>query len=913
MTLIKWYIMFISIALLVGMVQAEDIELELKTPGTMFLPGSMFKLDMEITNYGSDHDQSLIYVALNVGTDDYWFYPDWVRYPPGLDCMIMDINGFSNHDLNIIPEFDWPADTGEFFNASFIAAVVSTNGSLISNIPILPFGWTSSPMVSSIDPVYGPPGKRLKISGGGFDLAAGEIKVLINGYQFPVISTGVDDDGLEYVITLIPPLASSQYDVKLITNGLESNSISLFIEDMASTGKPQGQVLDEVSLGMKTLFSKIETQIIPDAVSDGLIPAAAQVDYQETIDRANMIFNAFYAEIAALPSDHKDFLESVIAQNGLDEIFSEISSTSPSEIARGDVSSFMACLALDTTSACLTAVDQAWSLVDLATIIAAILSGGAGLPAAGGSFGVHYAIIIVDATLDGFFPIDLQEITLQGQTGALYVHIDHEAEYKIQGVFDNQKPPLQATFGVVLSTFLEGLGPFLPANVDEQLRNWIIGKLSSMGLNLGDSILGEDIMNWGDPSPEIFYVDFFLYGSIDLNNLLAMSAMFVNAGPMLQLMNQFNLNVFPETGITVSNLAILDYDLDQEVITITGKATGSTSITFNAFSFTVTDAWWNILGVELPGPITKHQEVIVSAASDPTPTPSPATATPTPNVPTPTPTHPVPTPTPQPSPADLVYVPPGSYLMGSSPDELCHYANEEPVHTVTLTQGFYILKTEVTQQQWIDVFGTNPSTFQGMNRPVESVTWYDACIYCNRLSSAGGLTPCYYEDELFTTVFDGTPPVNHGDVYWNPDANGYRLPTEAEWEYACRAGTTGPYNSGEINTSCGSDSILDPLAWYKYTSDTGNGRETHDVGTKQSNALGLFDMHGNVEEWCWDGFDFDYYASSPTEDPTGPEFATNRVKRGGAYSRGAGTCRSAERLNSGPGIPSSLGGFRLAQ
>ncbi len=87
--------------------------------------------------------------------------------------------------------------------------------------------------------------------------------------------------------------------------------------------------------------------------------------------------------------------------------------------------------------------------------------------------------------------------------------------------------------------------------------------------------------------------------------------------------------------------------------------------------------------------------------------------------------------------------------------------------------------TEVTQQQWVDMFGSNPSYFAGMNRPVEYVTWYDCCIYCNRLSQAEGLMPCYYSDASYTTVFDGTPPVTNGSVYWNQSANGYRLPTEA--------------------------------------------------------------------------------------------------------------------------------------
>ena len=289
----------------------------------------------------------------------------------------------------------------------------------------------------------------------------------------------------------------------------------------------------------------------------------------------------------------------------------------------------------------------------------------------------------------------------------------------------------------------------------------------------------------------------------------------------------------------------------------------------------------------------------------PTETPESSTSTPTftPVPPTCTPTSgPVtPTSTPPPAPTGFVYIPPGTFTMGSPSDEMCRFSDETQ-HQVTLTHGFYLQQTEVMQQQWVDVFGNNPSYNPGMSHPVEEVTWYDACIYSNRLSIAGGLTPCYYSDGSFSTVFDGTPPVTSGTVYWNQSANGYRLPTESEWEYACRAGTTTAYNSGQENTSCSEDPNLDPLAWYYYNSDTGNGRETHDVGLKQPNNWELYDMHGNVYEWCWDR-----YVSYPTVSTSG----SYRLLCGGSWGESARSCRSAARDDGTPANRNRYLGFRL--
>ncbi len=274
----------------------------------------------------------------------------------------------------------------------------------------------------------------------------------------------------------------------------------------------------------------------------------------------------------------------------------------------------------------------------------------------------------------------------------------------------------------------------------------------------------------------------------------------------------------------------------------------------------------------------------------------------------------------------LKFIPAGTFTMGSPKHEpgrdLCSWDDcDETQHTVTLTRPFYIQTTEVTQGQWEAVMGegTNPSEYpeDGDDCPVETVTWFDCVIFCNRLSQIEGLTPSYYADSTYTTVFAGTPPVESGTVYWNQNANGYRLPTEAQWEYAARAGSTTAFANGHIRfykdmIECNVDPNLDAMGWYcgnmlKNDSRLGMPRW---VAQKDANAWGLFDMHGNVIEWCQDWYGT--YPSGTVMDPLGPSSGSGRVFRGGSWTGFASECRSATRYGFEPGIRGGDLGFRLA-
>jgi tetratricopeptide (TPR) repeat protein len=211
-------------------------------------------------------------------------------------------------------------------------------------------------------------------------------------------------------------------------------------------------------------------------------------------------------------------------------------------------------------------------------------------------------------------------------------------------------------------------------------------------------------------------------------------------------------------------------------------------------------------------------------------------------------------------------------------------SDEKPVHQVTVS-GFYMGKYEVTQKEYRELMGTNPSNFKGDNLPVENVSWHEAIEYCNKRSRKEGLTAAY--------------TVNGTNVTWNRNANGYRLPTEAEWEYACRAGTTTAYNTGA--------SINDNIGWYGDNS----GDKTHPVGQKPANAWSLYDMHGNVWEWCWDRYGD--YSSGAQMDPVGASSGPDRVSRGGGWRDYAVVARSAYRDPISPTFQSSSLGFRLAR
>lgn len=249
-------------------------------------------------------------------------------------------------------------------------------------------------------------------------------------------------------------------------------------------------------------------------------------------------------------------------------------------------------------------------------------------------------------------------------------------------------------------------------------------------------------------------------------------------------------------------------------------------------------------------------------------------------------------------PANMVFVKGGTFQMGSNDGD----SDEKPIHTVTV-DDFYISKYEVTQKEWKVVMGNNPSNFGKLtgflglvkkdleSNPVENISWYDAVKFCNKKSEMEGLEKCY----------KGTGE----NIKCDFSMNGYRLPTEAEWEYAARGGV----ESDNFNYRYAGSNKIDEVAWYYENSES----KTHPVGQKQPNELGIYDMNGNVWEWCNDWYDSDYYEDSPEDNPRGPKGGKYSVLRGGSWINYYNGCRVTLRYRKNRLSGNYNDGFRLSR
>lgn len=232
-------------------------------------------------------------------------------------------------------------------------------------------------------------------------------------------------------------------------------------------------------------------------------------------------------------------------------------------------------------------------------------------------------------------------------------------------------------------------------------------------------------------------------------------------------------------------------------------------------------------------------------------------------------------------PFNMIEIPSGTFTMGSNSGN----SNEQPVDIIKITNSFYMSDKEISQCLWLNVMDSNPSIMNNSNKyPVHNVSWLQAILFCNKLSDIYNYEKCY--------------TINGEDIACDFNKNGFRLPTEAEWEYTCRAGSNSDFSGSQI---------LDLMGWYNNNS----GFIIHLPGQKKQNSFGLYDMHGNVWEWCWDFYDENYYATRPNTDPLGPDNGSIHVIRGGAYTDGSFYARSSNRTF--PNTNFEQCGFRIVR
>jgi len=263
---------------------------------------------------------------------------------------------------------------------------------------------------------------------------------------------------------------------------------------------------------------------------------------------------------------------------------------------------------------------------------------------------------------------------------------------------------------------------------------------------------------------------------------------------------------------------------------------------------------------------------------------------------------------------EMVLVKGGTFIMGSPVEETNSFYDERPQHWVTLS-NFYISKYQITQKEWEEVMGDNPSNFAGDQLPVERISWYDALIFCNKLSMRKKLNPAYrIAGSTDPTSWGAAPEFPDTDAAWDAveivkGANGYRLPTEAQWEFACRAGNITPFNVGENVTV--DQANFDGRYPYKNNPE-GIFRETTIlVGSFRPNTWNLHDMHGNIWEWCFDWYGI--YTADPQTDPQGAVIGAYRVARGGSWTNSARFLRSAARGSSAPAYREAIIGLRVVR
>lgn len=574
---------------------AQDLDLEFSMPSHYFIPGNQCSLDLEIENIGIAYSNVAAFVALDVGVGHYWFSPTWREYPGGVDYHTFNIAAGESMNLTILPNFVWPEGVGTFLGASFIAAVTSVQGNLISDIDIYPFGWMEGPSITEVIPANAAPGTSFWVYGVGLGGDSKDIYAEIGGMPVPALSLEHYDSGIDVASFVVPIVDPGSYNLILTVAEKTSNPIPFTVAPLPSTGLPHGAVVDGMQIGFDNAIAIFKTDILEGAIARGEIPVSRRQEYVDNFDRASMIFTAFSNEWGNMTLEEQELFEKMLVSAGIYELFDDLEKTTAAFAGADHASDMAFYMMIDATSACLTGIDIAWTGIDIAAAVAALASGGIGLALPAVAGGIQLGIKIADKALDGFVTSDLDSFGIQdGSMGDQYVEVekDKSETWILHGQFKAQMTWQKASFTAVIDIMMFGLFeklPFSDAAKDQAMKsilNFVAGILNNIGISLTEDILTLT----GPPDQTVVTIDYTVMEQMGIQQALATTAFgggILNGPIGLYL---YLAEIYP--GYTVDDTSIAEVTFSGENITIKGKKTGITQLMIRGVRFVPTNFLW---------------------------------------------------------------------------------------------------------------------------------------------------------------------------------------------------------------------------------------------------------------------------------------------------------------------------------
>jgi len=734
--------------------------------------------------------------------------------------------------------------------------------------------------ITGLSGTSGSPGKTLTITVSG--ASASDIK----GVKFGSVNMSViNTKGTTQVVTGVPLIDSGNYDLTVYTDSKVSGATAFTINDLPNTGVPTGQVVTDTETNLKEIGDYIEEDNLADLVNIGFLDQEQADAIKERFSTLDDMLAAQKKYAAGMSEPERELLDQMMFSSGINVVLETGLEDAASyrkfgERADSKYSQFYLYAALDTLSASLTNANTAMTGINIALLAfpePAITKAVAGAVAI-----AKVVVVVTDNIIDGCLPTDLTQLKVVFSDDTSTIKVGETKAVDFVGYFEPQQGITETTINVLIKA---ATAPLPGEAIKNSISNFVVQIIENAGIKVGIKILDAAELNPKLPGVSDIQVP-IAYFNNDLKDMLtglaAAATIQINPSGIMGIMQTLSI-LFNGNEAKIDDASIATFDISNE--TVTGVKSGTAILNCAGYNWRTWGALSWFVAIETFQKIDdKNVTPLVITVTNDTPVDgaylvvdlSSGDCTEL-----------------ELAPSDLltndeykttkmvmVKVENGTFQMGA--DDSDAYSNEQPVHSVTLTEDFYVGIFEVTQKQYETVTGSNPSDFSGDTLPVETVSWDNI---------RGGIWP------------DGTPDsTTFMGILNSRSEKRFDLLTEAQWEFAARGG-----NKSQGYEFSGSDTVSD-VAWY----DSNSGDKTHAVGGKTANELGIYDMSGNVWEWCLDWYDEDYYSSSPPSNPQGASSGSYRALRGGSWDHNGWFCRSTYRISHTPSDTLSRLGFRVA-